>query len=233
MTKSENEVDEKTHRKGKEYYINKITEYLNKNPSGVTITDIAEGIKSSRVTVGKYIAILLERNKIEYKKIGAYKLYYNSEDETISSELVFSYFSGLLTGLKKINLNKDQLKLIGKTTADFMDFPYGSKFPDEILKDKSRYFKKFYQYFGEILPFVRFIYKNGIEVETHIKEQDNKAFYTINNVNNLEEFLDLHFYIMSGIIEKTIFNKLKKKSVCEIENIDVKKKQVKLSLKIL
>ncbi|TXT58186.1 MAG: hypothetical protein BAJALOKI2v1_420008 [Promethearchaeota archaeon] len=232
MTKNENDVEEKSHRRGTKYYINTITHFLNENPSGVTITDIAEGIESSRVTVGKYIAIMLERDTIEYKKIGAYKLYYNSKQEQIPSNLVFSYFSGFLTGIKEINLSKEKLKTIGSTIADFMDFPYGSKFPDEILPDKSGSFIDFYEYFGEILPFVRYIYRNGIKVETDIHEEENKAYYTIKNVNNLDKFLDVHFYIMTGVIEKTIFNKLNKKSVCQVEDIDIDKKQVKLSLKI-
>lgn len=232
MTKSDKNVEEKSHRRGTKYYINRITEFLNENPSGVTITDIAEGIESSRVTVGKYIAIMLERDKIEYKKIGAYKLYYNSDNTQIPADLVFSYFSGLLTGIKEINLRKDDLKTIGRTIADFMDFPYGSKFPDEILTDKSGSFKEFYEYFGEILPFVRYIYRNGIKVETQLQEKENKAFYTIKKVNNLDKFLDVHFHIMTGVIEKTILNKLERKSVCEVEEIDIEKKQVKISLKI-
>jgi predicted transcriptional regulator len=212
-------------------YIEDILSYIGQNPSGVTITDIANGIGTSRVTVGKYIAILLERNEVFTKEIGAYKLYYSIESKLIPRELIYSYFTGLLSGLDEIVDDKTKLKLIGKAIAERTNFPYGSKFPEEVLpKNNGESVIEFLKFFGKMIPFVPFMYRNKIRVETKINKKEKKATYRIGNIRDLSGFMQNHFYIMTSVIEYSIRKKLDIAVKCEVEEMDFENNAVEISL---
>lgn len=221
-------------KKSSEDYMEEILSFINHNPSGVTITDIAKGVNTSRVTVGKYIAILLERKKVFFKEIGAYKLYYSSESRLIPREMINSYFMGLMLGLDEVVANKDKYKRIGVEIAKTMEFPYGSKFPDEILpKNNKKSVKKFLKYFGNMIPFVQFVYRNKINVDTHIQKGDRKALYRVSNLFELSGYMQVHFYIMTGVIEESIKKKLGIKSKCQIEKIDTENNIIEFTIEFI
>ncbi|MBD3212457.1 MAG: hypothetical protein GF311_07600 [Candidatus Lokiarchaeota archaeon] len=221
-------------KKSSEEYIKEILSYINENPSGVTITDIAKGVDTSRVTAGKYIAILLERQEVFFKEIGAYKLYYSTKSKLIPRELIYSYFTGLLSGLSEITDDKENLALIGKAISQRTDFPYGSKFPDTVLpKNNGTSVIEFLTYFGSMIPFIPFVYRNRIEVETKINKKEKKAFYRIKNLQDLSEFMQNHFYIMVGVIEHSIKKKLGMDVKCVIEGMDFENNIVEISLQFL
>jgi len=211
-----------------------ILSFISHNPSGVTITDIAKGIDSSRVTAGKYIAVLLERQEVFFKEIGAYKLYFSSKSQLIPRELVYAYFSGILKGLDSVIKDKKKLKLIGKSIAENTDFPYGSKFPEEVLpSNNGQSVSNFFKYFGNMIPFVPFVFRNKINVNSQINETERKAVYSIGNLQELSGFMQNHFYIMTGVIEHSIIKKLNIDAKCQIEKIDVENKIVEFSIKFL
>ncbi|TFF97809.1 MAG: hypothetical protein EU547_03315 [Promethearchaeota archaeon] len=221
-------------KKSADEYMKDILSYINQNPSGMTITDIAEGIDSSRVTVGKYIAILLERDEVFYKKIGAYKLYFNSKSEFIPRDMVYSYFKGFLSGIDEVIDDKSKLKEIGSVIAGHMDFPYGSKFPEKVLpKNNKNSVNEFLKYFGQIIPFVQFLYRNKINVETNVDKKAKRALYRISNLGNLEKFMQNHFYIMTGVIEKSILKKLNMNARCQIEKIDIENRLLEFSIEFI
>ena len=112
----------------------------------MTITDISKGIGTSRITVGKYIGILEATGKVTTKKIGAYTLYYGAERGLIPKRLMLSYYTGLLSGLKKEITDKEKYKDFGRTIADFMEFPYGSAYPAEVMPTKKGDIKRFLKY---------------------------------------------------------------------------------------
>jgi DNA-binding Lrp family transcriptional regulator len=56
-----------------EYQIIKI---LKKEPRGLTITEIAEKLKTSRITVRIRLEILKERRIVDFKQVGPAKLYF-------------------------------------------------------------------------------------------------------------------------------------------------------------
>jgi len=221
-------------KKSSKEYMEEILSFINHNPSGVTITDIAKGVNTSRVTAGKYVAILLERKEVFFKEIGAYKLYLSSESKLIPREMVHSYFKGLLSGLDDVVNNKDKYKRIGKKIAETMDFPYGSKFPDEILpKNNGKSVKKFLKYFGNMIPFVQFVYRNKINVDTHIQKGYKKALYRISNIRELSGYMQVHFFIMTGVIEESIKKKLHMESRCQIEKIDTDNNIVEFTIEFI
>lgn len=218
-------------KKSAEEYMEDIMSFINQNPSGVTITDIAKGIDTSRVTVGKYIALLIERQEVFFKEIGAYKLYFSSKSKLVPRELIYSYFTGLLSGLDAVIDNKDKFKLIGKAIAERTNFPYGSKFPEEVLpKNNGESVIEFLKFFGKMIPFVPFMYRNKIRVETKINKKEKKATYRIGNIRDLSGFMQNHFYIMTSVIEYSIRKKLDIAVKCEVEEMDFENNAVEISL---
>ena len=222
-----------TSRRKEEEWKHDIFNYLLDNPSGLTITDISNGIDTSRITVSKYIGILEAEKKVINKKIGAYKLYFSAERGLVPKKVMLSYYTGLLSGLKKEITDKEKFKEFGRTIGNFMGFPYGSAFPADVMPQKKGNIEKFLKYFGKSFSFIDFIYERRPKVETEIN--GNKAIFTISDIELFEksENYDVHYYIASGVIEKTVSESLKREVICNVENIDVKKRIVKMSLEIM
>jgi hypothetical protein len=168
------------------------------------------------------------------KEIGAYKHDYSVESKLIPRELIYSYFTGLLSGLDEIVDEKSKLKLIGKAISKKTDFPYGSKTPEEFLPKKNGgSVRNYLAYLGSMIPFVPFIYRNKIETDTMIHEDGKKALYRIKNLRDLSDYMINHFYIMVGVIEYWIKINVGIDVICQVENIDFKKNFVEISLEFL
>ena len=208
-----------------------ILNYLLINPSGLTITDIAKGINTSRITVSKYVSILEAKKKVSTKEVGAYTLYFNVKRGLIPLDIMLPFYTGLLKGLKEDITDKEYYKKYGKRIADFMKFPYGSEVTDYALPKKDSTTEKYLEYIGERLSIFNFIYTSKPKILTEIME--NKALYTISDIelfDNSEDF-DVHYYIASGVIEK-VASRFFPKVSCEVEEIDLKNRIVKISLKL-
>ena len=219
--------------KGKDYK-KKILSYLKENPAGSTVTDIALGIKTSRITVSKYISVLEATKEVFSEKIGAYKLYFTSERSFIPKRLIISYYAGLLSFLKEEFNNVNKFKEIGRYLAKFIPFPYGSEFPDDVMPTKKGTVRRFLKYLGKALPYIDFIH-GKIDIQVNITEEGNIAKYLITNVelfDNSEDF-DIHFYMVSGIIEELVSKTIQKKCICNVVNIDVLNKSVEILIEIV
>ena len=123
-----------------------ILNYLLINPSGLTITDIAKGINTSRITVSKYVSILEAKKKVSTKEIGAYTLYFNVKRGLIPLDIMLPFYTGLLNGLKEDITDREYYKKYGKRIADFMKFPYGSEVIDYVLPKKDRTNEKYLKF---------------------------------------------------------------------------------------
>ncbi len=219
--------------KGKDYK-KRILGYLTENPAGLTITDISNGIETSRITVSKYISVLEATKEVFSKKIGAYKLYFTSERSFIPKKLIVSYYSGLLSCLKDEINDYKKFKGFGRKIANFMVFPYGSEFPDDVLPTRKGTVRSFLKYLGKALPYIDFIHGRKIDVSININDEGNIAKYLITNVELLKiEDFDIHFYIVSGIVEELVLKTIKKKCICNVENIDILNKSVEISIEIV
>lgn len=221
-----------TSRRNEDDWKQDIVNYLLDYPSGLTITDISNGIDTSRITVSKYIGILEAEKKVITKKIGAYTLYYSAERGLVPKKLMLSYYIGLLTGLKKEIHDKEKFKQFGITIADFMGFPYGSAYPDAVMPNKEGTIEKFFKYFGKTFSYIDFIYEKHPIIKTEI--EGNKAKFTLSEIELFDrsENYDVHFYISSGVIEAIVSKTLQRNSYCNVEEIDIKNKSVKLLLEI-
>jgi len=208
-----------------------ILNFLLMNPSGVTITDIAKGINTSRITASKYVAILEAKNKVSTKEIGAYTLYYNVQKDLIPKSVAFSFYLGLLKGLKEDITEKIKFKKFGKNIAEFMKFPYGSSISDDVLPKDSRIDEKFLKFIGDYIFVFNYMHERKPKVTTQII--DDMAIYTISNIDLFEksEHYDVHYYIASGVLEKLVSRRFPNAS-CNVKEVDIEKRIAKISLKL-
>jgi len=207
---------------------------LGKYPSGLTITDISNGINASRITVSKYISILEVKEKVFSKKIGAYKLYYGSERNFISKKYITEYYAGLLTGMKEILIDKKKFKVFGHNICDYMVFPFGSPISVEKIPTKGGSLEKFMKYWVKMYPFLDFIQDDDVIIEKEIFNKGKEGLLRIKNLKIFEitENFDIHFHIIAGITEKEFEKFLKKKVVCDIQKIDLNEKLVEISINV-
>ena len=96
-----------------------ILKFLNDNPSGYTITNIAERIGTTRITVSKYLALLEQENKVISKEIGVYKLYFSKVRKYLELDLIRSFYSAFLSGVKaKFGSDNEKFKKVGYFISD-------------------------------------------------------------------------------------------------------------------
>ena len=220
----------KTNAKGKktkilspEEYEELILNYLKQFPSGLTITDITKGIGISRITVNKYILVLEAKEKVFSKRIGAYTLFLAVERTFLPWRTIASYYQGLLTGFsKELSGDKEKaFKRIGLNMNQFITFPIGSGFPKDVLKLEKGSYRKLLEYYAESYNMMDYMIDKSTEIEVKINEEGNEARYTLKNISLLDENKDfaMHFYITTGIIEKTLELLIKKKIICKVEKI--------------
>ncbi len=206
-----------------EEYEDMILDYVKQYPSGITITDISKGINVSRITVNKYVLVLEAKEKLFSKTIGAYKLYFASERQFIPRRAIIAFYQGLLSGIAtEISENKENIfKNIGLNMDKFITFPVGSRFPKEIMQAKKGSYRELFEYYAEIYDSMDYVIEKFAEIEVTINEKGNKAIYTFKDVELLEKdnkFI-VHFYIVSGMIQKTLSKLLNKKVICNVDKI--------------
>ena len=213
----------RTKPRSPEEYEEMILDYVKQYPSGITITDISKGINVSRITVNKYVLVLEAKEKLFSKTIGAYKLYFASERQFIPKRAIIAFYQGLLSGIAtEISENRETVfKNIGLNMDKFITFPVGSRFPKEIRQSKNGSYGELFQYYAEIYDSMDYVIEEFAEIEVTINEKGNKAIYTFKDVELLEKdnnFI-VHFYIVSGMIQKTLSKLLNKKVICNVEKI--------------
>ncbi len=221
-------------------YEKNIMDLLLKNIAGLTVTDISEKLGISRNTVYRYIGLLVEKGKVQKKKIGAYTLYFTSETETIPKGLVFTFYLGYLSTMKDIMRNKQaNYKQLGKIVAQRVQFPMWveDSVPSESLENYTDHY--FLEIFGNMWPYFDPIPNQLDILDTKIDGEGNKAIYHFGKSELLEfdpDFI-IHFYIVSGYVEyrlKAQFNKDVKCDIIEYNSSKEREKcYIKVSLKIL
>ena len=100
----------------------KIKDLLQKNPQGLSITDIVTAIKINRNTAGRYLENLLVSGQVDMRRLGMAKIYMLSQRVplsallSISSELVFQ----LDSNLRIVFANEPFLTLVGTDSKDLL-----------------------------------------------------------------------------------------------------------------
>ena len=226
-----NSNNNKSGKQEKRDFKAEIVNHLKENPFGLTIKDIAEGIDTTRITVSKYISILELQEKVISRQIGVYKLYFSSERVLIPLNLVRSFYKGILTGLKGKLSNKKEFKELGYAIADVMKVELLEQFP-KSLREKIRSFKEFLEFFGKLYPYLDFVPDKNLIIEENISKDGSKALFYLKNLNllTLSEDFKYHFYILTGMMEKSLSRIFKREIICEVQSIDLNDKSVKISV---
>ncbi len=210
-----------------------ILNYLEENPFGLTITDIAEGMtpKTTRVTVHKYIKILLKQGKVFAREVGVYNLYYSSERLFLPINFVSAFYTGILTGLKGKFTSKEEFKELGYIIADVMLNELIEQFP-KSLRDQIKSFKDFLKYFAKLYPYLDIIPNNNLIIKENISEDGSKALFHFKNLNlfNLSEVFEYHYYVLTGMMEKSLSRIFRTEIQVKVVSIDINKKSVKISM---
>jgi len=214
----------------------KILEFLEGNPSGYTITDIAKEIKTTRITVSKYLSLLEQEKKVLSREIGVYKLYFSAERRYMSLSLFQAYYRALLLGVKNQLSNEKDLKQtfkeIGYQIADILSDFLFNQFP-ESLREQISNFREFLKYFGEVYPHLDFIFANTSTIQEDIDAENEKGIYKFKNTSVLDftEDLEYRFYVLSGMIERTLSKTFTRKPVtCNVKSIDKEEKIITILL---
>lgn len=206
-----------------EKYEEMILDYVKQYPSGITITDISKGIKVSRITVNKYVLVLDAKEKLFSKTIGAYRLYFASERRFIPKKSIIAFYQGLLSGIAaEISENEENIfKNIGLNMDKYITFPIGSQFPKEVRLPKNGSYRELFEYYAEIYDSMDYVIEEFAEIEVTINEKGNKAIYTFKDVELLanDKNFVVHFYIVSGMIQKTLSKLLNKSVICKVEKV--------------
>jgi hypothetical protein len=214
-------------------WADEILNYLKENPFGVTITDIADGMnpQTTRVTVHKYIKILLEEGKVFARQVGVYNLYYSSERTFLPIKFIGKFYIGMLTGLKdKLSSAKD-FKELGYNIGDAMRKELVKQFP-KSLRDQIKSFEDFLPYFAKLYPYLDIVPDNNLIIEEEISQDGRKALFHFKNSNifNLSENSEYHFYLLTGMMERSLSRVFRTKIKVEIDSINIDEKSVKISV---
>ena len=209
----------------------KILNYLRENPFGLTVSQIAEDIDTSRVTVYKYMDILEEQGKVFAREVHRYKLYYSSDRIVLPLNFVSAFYNGILSGLKKKFSNEKEFKELGYTIADVMRVELIKQFPKSI-RDEIKTFKDFLRYFPKLYPYLDIILNDNLIIDEDISEDGTKALFHFKNLNllNLSEDFKYHYYILTGMMEKSLSRIFRKEIQVDIFSLDFENKSVKILL---
>jgi len=211
-------------------FYKEIINHLLMNQSGLTITDIANGLNTSRITASKYLGILKAEKKVVSKQIGAYKLYYSAERSLIPKKIMLAYYIGLLSSIKREIRDTEKYKEFGKIIADYIGFAYSFSFPENANLKKGPDYSKYFKNFSKLLTYIDFIYENKPKIKTEVI--DKGVIFNISDIDLFDKSkeLDFHYYIASGVIEKLVSKDLNKVIICNVEEIDTDKKSVRLKI---
>jgi predicted hydrocarbon binding protein len=227
-------------KKKKRHYEKEILEFIKNASSGITITDIYNGLEKegrpiSRTTIDKYITKLEAKEEIISKKIGAYSLYRSSDVELVSVNTVRLTYVALLVGFKEkmVGELKENFKHIGRKYNDYIIFPVGSEIPEEVtIPNSEGSYKKLLKYYARRYTYMDYVINKDVIVDP-VFETNNKVVYRFSNVRYIPEIegFNLHFYVIAGVIEGIFERVTGKKVQCEVTRIE--NDQVDLLIEIL
>lgn len=209
-------------------YEYEILQCIKNNPGGVTITDVSDIKGYSRNTVSKYINILKLKNKIYKKKVGAYSLYFSSEENYLPNSLVLSYYKVLLKGLKNNLPEKGEFfKELIKENASDIKFTFSPKIYKQLkyLKNHpiSQFTKIHLEIFKEFYPTYD-IFQPDVNISVlNIDPKGKKATYRFRNSVFLKDNNNYiyHLYFMCGLTEGILEKEIKQKVKCKVENYHI------------
>jgi hypothetical protein len=205
-------------------YTKDILEFISENPYGVTVTDIASGLKIARNTVYRYLMGSVGKELVYEKKIGSYTLYYSKDKSLLVKDGIVTFFKGLLANMKKIYPDHGHLyKLIGRNIGEEMKIPFSKEGRDYIKSFKNLSDIELFEAIDKWMPYFN-ILEDSIQIsKIEVNKVEKKAFITFTNSELLEstdEYI-YYFHLLMGLIEKKVSMYTEKEMLFDIIDYDV------------
>src|SRR5271157_394991 len=180
--------------------LSNIKEILKPSPRGMNITEISKAVGMNRLTVAKYLEILVVSGHVEVRNLGSSKVYYLSQRLPISAMLSLSsdFIVLLDQGLKIIYANDrflefakiDRGTLLYKSIENF-SFPL--KFSPSI-----------------ITSIENALAENESEAEAYLKSMEGESYYIVNFIPIVKDDKKKG---VTGILEKITVHKTAKEAL--------------------
>lgn len=121
----------------------KVLNFLKKNTTGLTTTDIEKAIKISRKTLEKHLQVLVRENEIYVEEHGPVRVYYTHTYKTLKSEKL--RFDNKIIWFDLIETEKERFLLIKKKKQikDQWQFESSITIPIERVDDFYKIVGKF------------------------------------------------------------------------------------------
>lgn len=205
----------------------KVLNFINENPSGVTIKDISYELKLTRDSVRKHLITLEKQDKIFSTKLGAYTLFKSSEAKFVPKKFMVSFYKALLNDLKiKFPNNERTFKEIGRNMFGEIEFPISKLIIKKLEDFKTSPLKQLhFEVFKDVFPSY-YIFEPIHISDPKIDNSGKKGIFRFKDsefLNNSDSLY--HFYLISGMIETKMSNDLGVPIKCNIDKIHISDKK--------
>ena len=146
---------------------------------------------------------------------------------------MLAYYAGLLSSIKSEFSDLNKFKEFGYIIHEFMTFPFSSS-PNGTMQWKAGLMKEFMKFYADIYPHLDLTMDRNVIIEEDIYDDGNSAIIRLKNLKvfDISENFDIHYYIISGIMEKAFSKSLKREVNCNVKKIDASDKIVEISIEI-
>jgi hypothetical protein len=216
-------------------YKKKILQCLSENPLGLTPFHVSQKLEFSRNTVKKYIEELEAEELVYKKKLGPYTLYFKTEQTLLNKDVIISFIKPLIAHLKKAFPKREALfQELGRNIADSIIIPFSTNARNELEKLENSSDIAILESINKFLPYFNFIYDRIIISKTDINKKEQRAILRFVNSDMLEKSEDYiyYFYILAGIVEKTLSSYTHKQIKCEVVNYETFERREKNYIEI-
>jgi predicted transcriptional regulator len=207
----------------KREYDKDILDCLYNHSFGLTITDIADKINTTRNTVYRYLALLEGKDLVFKKKVGRYVLYFSKDKSMEFPENLRPIYKSFMKNLNKEFSGKESsFKAIGINIADTISFPIHIEGWDDLDSLNSLSMKELFEKIKILIPPLN-LFDNQIDIHIINLEIDKqRTTYQITNSIMLgsKDYL-YNFYILAGILEGKLSSLLKKEVKCILSSYEI------------
>jgi DNA-binding transcriptional ArsR family regulator len=220
----------------KREYDEEILDCLRNYSFGLTITDIADKIDTTRNTIYRYLALLEGKNLVFKKKVGRYVLYFSKDKRIEFLNDIAPVYKSLIKSIQKEFGNQfDAYKRIGEGLVEILTLPVHTEGFEQLESLQNLSNKELFELIKNIFPYLS-IFDNKVNVRIiEISKDNSKVVYQIYNSNLLEsENYLIHFHILAGYLQQELRTILKKDVACHVSKYEIfsKKKDSYLNLSL-
>ena len=197
-----------------------ILDLLKKSHMGLSIRNISKELNRSRTTITKYLKQLSKERLVIDQKIGQYRVWISKDTKLdVNDSLVYSINNSILKNLTKLNMNKKDIKELGKFVAKDFNFSNYLDNSHLVIASKMPKPKEVADGLMKIIDSICLVFDNYSWHPPIIKEDFSVIIirmYDSNLISNPN-----YFHLISGFIEQEMNKYVKSK----VNVIQVKEKE--------